>query len=249
MDLDVVVQVARLAVILRDGAVLVAGDDVLAEVAPPGHGGFALLAHNGELLLVALLGLDVDLDVQHDDGAQVPHALLGHAQQLGAVLVELDPLDGCGEVPCLEALARLDVPEADGVVGRARGEDGGGGVDVDGPDGALVAAICAEALAVVGEPGADLLIFGDGEDDVAFAVVSVRKASQSDPDHVLLMMQGDDQLDLGQGTFVARQQDGPHFGHLRWSYSLRIFRGACCLSHANAVWQRSDGFCKLSQGV
>ena len=175
VDRDVVEQVTRLAVVLRDGAVLVAGDDVLAKIAPPGHGGLALVAHNRQLLLVGLLGVDVDLDVEDDDGAQVPHALLGHAQQLGAVLVELDALDGRRELPCLEALARLDVPEADCVVGRARGENGGRGVDVDGPDGALVAAIGAEPLAVVCLPDADDLILGDGEDEVAIGVVSAAR--------------------------------------------------------------------------
>jgi hypothetical protein len=103
----------------------------------------------------------------------VPHALLCYAQQLGAVLAELNALDGGGEVPCLEALARLDVPEADCVVGRARGEDGGGGVDIDGPDGTLVAAVRPEALAVVRKPDADYLILGNREDEIAVGVVSI----------------------------------------------------------------------------
>jgi hypothetical protein len=89
----------------------------------------------------------------------VPHALLRYAEELAAILVELDPLDGGRELPRLEALARLDVPESDRVVGRARGDNGACGVDVDGPDGTLVAAICAEALPVVREPDADLLVF------------------------------------------------------------------------------------------
>ena len=181
MDRNVVDQVTGLAVVLGDRAVLVASDDVLAQVAPPGHRGLALLAHNRQLLLVGLLRLDVDLDLEHDDGAQVPHALLCHTQQLCAVLVELDAFDGRREVPCLEAFARLDVPEADCVVGRARGEDGAGGVDIDGPDGTLVAAICSEPLAVMRLPDADDLVLRDGEDEVAVGVVSAARVSRWNP--------------------------------------------------------------------
>ncbi len=171
MNGRVVDQVARLPVVLRNGTVLVAGDNVLAQVAPPGHSGLALVTHNGQDLLVALLGLEVDLDLEHHDGAQMAHALLGHAQQQRAILVELDPLDGGGEVPGLEALARLDIPEADRVVGRARGDNGGGRVDIDGPDGALVAVVTAQPLAVGCEPDTDVLVLGGREDEVAVAVV------------------------------------------------------------------------------
>lgn len=170
---DLVDEVACLAVVLRDGAVLVAGDDVLGQVAPAGDGGLALVADDGQDLFGALLGVDVQLDVEHDDGAQVAHALLCDAQQLGAVLVELDALHGGGEIPCHQALAGLDLPQLDGVVSGARGDDGAGGVDVDGPDGTLVAVVGANPLAVVRVPGADVLVLCYGEDDVAIAVVSV----------------------------------------------------------------------------
>ena len=173
---EVVVEIACLAVVLRDGAVLVAGDDVLAKITPPGNGGLALVANDGHDLLIGLLGVDVELDIQHDNGAQVTHALLRYTQQPGAILVELDALDGRREVPRLEKLAGLDLPQADGVVGRAGGDDGRGGVDVDGPDGTLVALICAEPLAVVCEPGADVLILGSREEEIAFAVVPDRRA-------------------------------------------------------------------------
>lgn len=172
VDGEVVEQVTSLGIILADAAVLVAGDDVLAEVAPAGDGGLALVCDDGEDLLVALLGVDVGVDVHDDDVAQVSHTLLGDTQQLGAVLVELDALDGRGELPDLEAAASLDLPEADGVVGRAGGDHGRGGVDIDGPDGTDMAVVGAETLAVVGEPDTDLLILGDGEDQVAIEVVS-----------------------------------------------------------------------------
>ena len=46
VDWEVVEQVAGLGVVLGDGAVLVAGDDVFAQVAPPGDRGLALVADN-----------------------------------------------------------------------------------------------------------------------------------------------------------------------------------------------------------
>jgi len=178
VDLEVVDELARLAVVLGDGAVLVAGDDELAQVGPAGDGGLAGLAHDGHGALVRLLGLNVEGDVEDDDGAEMAHALLRDAEELGAVLVELDALHGGGELPRLEALARLDVPELDGVVGGPGGHEGGGGVDVDGPDGTDVAVVCSEALAIVGEPDADLLVLGDGEDEVAVRVVPRRQGEQ-----------------------------------------------------------------------
>lgn len=171
MDGDVVEEVSVLGIVLADAAVLVPGNDVLAEDTPAGNGSLALVADNGEGPLVGLLCVDVRVDVDDDDVAEVAHALLGDAEQLGAVLVELDALDGRGELPRLELAARLDLPQADGVVCGARGDHGRGRVDVDGPDGADVAVVGAEALAVVGEPGADLLVLCDGEDEVAIEVV------------------------------------------------------------------------------
>jgi len=173
VDGDVEDEVSGLGVILRNGAVLVASDDVLAEVAPPGNGGLALVADNRHGLLVLLLSLHVDLDIDHNDGAQVPHALLCHAQQLGAVLVELDALDGCRKLPCLEAFAGLDIPQTDCVVGGTGSEDRRGGVNVDSPDGTLVAVMCAQPLTVVSEPCANMLVLGSRENQVAIAVVSV----------------------------------------------------------------------------
>lgn len=117
MGSDLVQQLAGLGVVLADTAVLVAGDDVLASLAPASNSGLALVANNGQGPLVGLLGVDVRVDVDDDDVAQVAHTLLSNAQQLGTVLVELDTLDGGGELPSLEALAGLDLPQADGVVG------------------------------------------------------------------------------------------------------------------------------------
>ena len=161
VDGDVVEEIAVLAVELGDGAVLVAGNDELVEVTPAGDGSLGILADNGHNLLVALLGVNVELDVENDDGTEMTHTLLRHTQKLAAILAELNALDGGREVPCLEKSASLDLPEADGVVGGTGGEDGGCGVDVDGPDGTLVAVVCTETLAVVREPNANLLVLGN----------------------------------------------------------------------------------------
>lgn len=147
------------------------GNDVLGQVAEARHGRLALVCDDGQLPLVGLLGLRVDVDGDDDDVAHVAHALLGDAQQLGGVLVELDALDGGGELPRLEQAAGLDLPQADGVVSGARGEDGARRVGVEGPDGADVAPVGADALAVVREPAADDLVLGGREDEVAVGII------------------------------------------------------------------------------
>ena len=172
MDGDVVQQVTGLGIVSAHAAILVASNDVLAHGAPASDGGLALVADDGQDLLVTLLGVDVGVDVDDDNVGEVTHTLLGDTQQLGAVLVELDSLDGGGELPGLDEATGLDLPEADGVVGGARGDHGRGRVDVDGPDGTDMAVVGSETLAVVREPGADLLVLGDGEDEVAIEVVS-----------------------------------------------------------------------------
>lgn len=161
VDGNVVEEVAVLAVELGDGAVFVAGNDVLAEVTPASDSGLAVLANDSHGLLIALLGVNVELDVEDNDGTQMTHALLRHTQKLAAILAELNALDGGREVPCLKKSAGLDLPKADGVVGRTGGEDGGCGVDINGPDGTLVAVVCTETLAVVREPNANLLVLGN----------------------------------------------------------------------------------------
>lgn len=206
---QVVDEIAVLSVVLRHRAVLVAGDDVLGQVAPAGDGGLALVTDDDEGLLGVLLGGDVEGDVEHDNVAEVAHALLGDAEQLGAVLVELDALDGGGELPRHQALAGLDLPQLDGVVGRARGEQRAGRVEVDGPDGALVAVVGADALAVVRGPKANVLVLCCGCDEVAITVVSGRRGGGLALELRLNAEEGEmggqgfwRVLDLGESTFV-----------------------------------------------
>lgn len=171
-------ETAYLCVVLTDRPILVPRDDISAQVTPRSHGGFTLTAGDDQTPLVALLRRHVDLHIQHHYRPQEPHPLLRHREQFRPVLAELHPFDRRVEVPYFDALARADVPEADGVVGGAGGEEGGAGVDVDGPEGALVAVVGPEAFAVGGEPGADYLIFGAGEEYVAVFGVSVGLESQ-----------------------------------------------------------------------
>lgn len=154
-------------------------DDIPAQITPPGHRRLSLIARNDETPLIALLRLHIHNHIQHHNRAQKAHSLLRHRKQFGPVLVELHPFHRGVEIPHFYAFARADVPEADGVVGGAGGEEGGAGVDVDGPEGALVAVIGAEAFAVGGEPGADYLVFGAGEEDVAIFGVSVGRKRES----------------------------------------------------------------------
>ena len=78
----------------------------------------------------------------------------------------------------------------DRVVGGAREEVLGLPVDVETPDGSLVAVVGSQPLAVDGVPDVGLPVLGAGEEQVTFAVV----------------------LDLGDGLFVTVQADGLHDG-------------------------------------
>lgn len=148
-------------------------NDIPTQITPPRHRRLRLIARYHKTPLVALLRLHIDDDIQHDNRAQEAHPLLRHREQFGPVFIKLYPFDRGVEIPYFDALSRADVPEPDGVVGGAGGEQGRAGVDVDGPEGALVAVVGAEPFAVRGEPGTYHLIFGAGEEDVAIFGVSV----------------------------------------------------------------------------
>lgn len=178
---DVVDQLTSLSVVLAHAAILMTSDNVLVKVAPSSNRSLALVANNRQSPLIGLRRVYIGVDLKDDDVGQVTHALLGDTKQLGAVLVELDTLNGGGELPGLQALSGLDVPETDGVVGGTGGDHGRGRVDVDGPDGTDMAVVGTEALAVVGVPSADVLILCDGEDDVAIEVITFHSVSISSP--------------------------------------------------------------------
>ena len=151
---------------------------VPAQITPSSHGSLTLIACNDQTPLIALFCFHIHLDIKHDNRPQIPHSLLRHSEQFRPIIIKFHPLDRRIEVPYFYALARADVPEADGIVGGAGGEEGGAGVDVNGPESALVAVVCTEAFTVGGEPGADDLILGAGEEDIAVFGVSMGKESE-----------------------------------------------------------------------
>jgi hypothetical protein len=103
-------QLSGLAVPLCNRTVLVSRDDVLGQVAEACDSSLALVAHDPQDLLVALLRLRVRVDLIHDNGGQVTGALLSHTEQLSAVGGELAALDRCVELPGVQQLSGLDVP-------------------------------------------------------------------------------------------------------------------------------------------
>ncbi len=143
VDGEVVKHIASLGIVLADATVLVSGNDVLGEPAEASDGGLALVADNGQSTLVGLLSLGVGVDVVDDNVGEVTHTLLSNTEQLGTILVELDTLDGGGELPDLEAATGLDIPETNSVVGRTGGDHGRARVDIDSPDGTNVAVVGA----------------------------------------------------------------------------------------------------------
>ena len=144
------VLLTSLCVPLGDGAVLVTRDDVSGAGRKTSDCDLGnVVDDNAQRVLVGLLALGVLVDVVDEDCAELALALLGHTKQLAAVLVEFDALDGGSELPCLQQLSGLDLPQSDGVVGAAGCEQDGARVDVDGPERTLVALVDTEALTVV----------------------------------------------------------------------------------------------------
>lgn len=172
---DVGDELAGLCVPLGDTAILVSRNDVLGEVGESSNGDTGkLVNNNAQRGLVGLRCVGGGVDVVDDDVAELSGTLLGHTQKLLSILRELDTLDRGQEVPCLEQLAGLNLPKSHGVVGTAGREKAGVRVDIDGPEGTLVALVCAEALAICAVPRADDVILGNGEDEVALLGEPVR---------------------------------------------------------------------------
>jgi hypothetical protein len=93
-------------------------------------------------------------------------------------------------------------------------------VDIDSPEGTLVALVCAETLAICAVPRADGVILGNGEDEVALlgepvreklaGVVQCGRWRRRRCGRMWFMSQGAYLLDLGEGTLVAGKQYGSH---------------------------------------
>ena len=156
-------------------------DDISREVTPAGHGGLALLARDLQTRLGRMFALNIAVDVEDDDGAQLAHALLRHRQQLRTVFGKFHALHRRQEIPRLQAFPGSNVPNANGVVGGASGEECGGGVYIDRPQGALMAMIGAQSLAVGREPCAHDVVFGGREENIAIFVIPGESVSDQRP--------------------------------------------------------------------
>lgn len=98
------------------------GNDILGQVAPASNSRFTLVASYSQSSLVALLGIDVDLNVEDDYCAEKSHPLFGDGKKLRTIFGELDPLHGGVEVPHFEALACPYIPEPYCVIGSSAGK-------------------------------------------------------------------------------------------------------------------------------
>ena len=91
-------------------------------------------------------------------------------------------------VDLVQLLARLDVPEPDGVVRGARHEVGGVPLGVQTPDSSTVAIVGAQPLTIEAEPDIGMMILGAAEQEVSLPVV----------------------LDLSDRPLMAVHHDGLH---------------------------------------
>ncbi len=71
----------------------------------------------------------------------------------------------------VDDLASLEVPEVDGCVGGSGEEASGEAVDVEVPDGSLVACECPNAVSVFCTPHGGSVIFARGEEEVTVVIV------------------------------------------------------------------------------
>lgn len=121
-QVDVEIDETHLGVPLRYTAVLVARDDILAEVGETGDGDLGnFVDNNAERRLAGLLALGILVDVVDEDCAELSLTLLRDTQELLAVLAEFTSLDGGSKLPCLQKLASLDFPQSQCVVGATGG--------------------------------------------------------------------------------------------------------------------------------
>lgn len=98
------------------------GNDILGQIAPAGNSRLTLVASYCQSSLVALLGIDVDLDIEDDYCAEISHPLLGDCQKLRTIFGKFDPFNSGVEVPHFQALACSNIPEPDCVVGSSAGK-------------------------------------------------------------------------------------------------------------------------------
>jgi len=75
--------------------------------------------------------------------------LFGYANDLVISFVKSHAFDGCREFPFVQAFARLNGPQPEGVIGGSGDEKPGLGININRPDCSIVTIVSSEALAVV----------------------------------------------------------------------------------------------------
>ncbi len=98
------------------------GNNIFRQIAPAGNSRFTLVASYCQSSLVALLGINVDLDIEDDYCAEIPHPLFGDSKKLRTIFGKLDPFDSGVEVPHFQALSCSNIPEPHCVVGSSAGK-------------------------------------------------------------------------------------------------------------------------------
>ena len=132
--------------------------------------------------------LAAQVEVREVDLRRRAHEAVGREGEQALADGERDGAAGFVHANLVQLLARGQVPNAHGLVGRAGDEVAGVHRHLARPDGAIVALVGADALAIVGVPEARLQVFGAAHEQIALAV----------------------EFDLGQGALVPLEQVWPH---------------------------------------
>jgi hypothetical protein len=117
------------------------------------------------------------------DGGDVVHEVVGGDDRERVPDGELDGPGGRVEAEAEQLPPGADVPELGGLVGGARDEARRVAGHVAGPDGAVVAPVGAQAVAVVCVPDRGGVVLGAGEEEVAVAVVAQERERALVPLH------------------------------------------------------------------
>lgn len=149
-------------------------DDVFVQITPCRNRCLALSEGDCEQWSICLLRLDIDYNRENYQSSQESHSSLCHSQQKRPVLTELNSLDSGWEVPSLERLSGLHIPDFDSVVCGPGGKKCTCRVDINSPESSLVPVVGTEALTVDGVPCADNVVLCGGEEKIAYGKLALR---------------------------------------------------------------------------
>lgn len=85
-------------------------NNVLAHITPSSHSSLALVAGDGHGPFAGLLGIYIQLDIEHDDCTLETHTLFRNSQQLRTILIKFNPLYSSIKVPDLQTFPSMDIP-------------------------------------------------------------------------------------------------------------------------------------------